>query len=149
MGRGVDIYHGRGVDIRWLGGSKYHGQGGHKISKFPKNLNFKKIQNFPKNFNNSKIHKISKLTKFHKISKINFQNVHKIFKKFQNDKIFKISKCVYHESDIFLKIGFAEIPYIYKGLLVNLVFSIFWNNMWLNNIHKIILKNDKTIIAYH
>ena len=39
-------------------------------------------------------------------------------------KIFKISKFVYHESDIFLKIGFAEIPYINKGLLVYLVFSI-------------------------
>ena len=39
-------------------------------------------------------------------------------------KIFKISKFVYHESDIFLIIGFAEIPYINKGLLVYLVFSI-------------------------
>ena len=39
-------------------------------------------------------------------------------------KIFKISKFVYHESDIFLKIGFAEIPYINKGLLVYLVFSM-------------------------
>ena len=29
----------------------------------------------------------------------------------------KIFKIVYHESDIFLKIGFAEIPYINKGLL--------------------------------
>jgi hypothetical protein len=28
------------------------------------------------------------------------------------------------ESDIFLKIGFAEIPYINKGLLVYLVFSM-------------------------
>jgi hypothetical protein len=44
-----------------------------------------------------------------------------------------VSKFVYHESDIFLKIGFAEIPFINKGLLVYLVFSIFWNNMWLNN----------------
>ena len=32
--------------------------------------------------------------------------------------MFKILKFVYHESDIFLKIGFAEIPYISKGLLV-------------------------------
>ena len=47
---------------------------------------------------------------------INFQNFH------------KISKFVYHESDIFFKVVFAEIPYINKGLLVYLVFSIFWNN---------------------
>jgi hypothetical protein len=39
-------------------------------------------------------------------------------------KIFKISKFVYQESDIFLKIGFTEIPYINKGLLVYLVFSM-------------------------
>ena len=44
-----------------------------------------------------------------------------------------VSKFVYHESDIFLKIGFAEIPFINKGLRVYLVFSIFRNNMWLNN----------------
>jgi hypothetical protein len=31
-----------------------------------------------------------------------------------------VSKFVYHESDIFLKIGFAEIPFINKGLLVYL-----------------------------
>ena len=37
---------------------------------------------------------------------------------------FKISKFGYHESDIFLKIGFVEIPYINKGLLVYLVFSM-------------------------
>jgi len=55
----------------------------------------------------------------------------KIFIKFA--KNVKISKFVYHESDIFLKIRFAEIPYINKGLLVYLVFSIFWNDMWLNN----------------
>jgi hypothetical protein len=36
----------------------------------------------------------------------------------------EISKFVYHESDIFLNIGFAEIPYINKGLLVCLVFSM-------------------------
>ena len=45
---------------------------------------------------------------------------HKIKKnKIKKFKIFKISKFVYHhhESDIFLKIGFAEIPYINKGLL--------------------------------
>ena len=50
-----------------------------------------------------------------------FQNFHKICKKLKNYKIFKISKFLYHESDIFLKIGFAEIleiPYINKGLLV-------------------------------
>ena len=62
---------------------------------------------------------------------INFQNFH------------KISKFVYHESDIFFKVGFAEIPYINKGLLVYLVFSIFWNNMWVIIIHKLILKNYK------
>ena len=47
-------------------------------------------------------------------------------------EFFKISKFVYHESDIFLKIGCADIPYINKGLLDYLVFSIFWNNMWLH-----------------
>jgi hypothetical protein len=44
-----------------------------------------------------------------------------------------VSKFVYHESDIFLKIGFAEIPFINKGLLVYLVFSIFWNKYSITN----------------
>jgi hypothetical protein len=39
--------------------------------------------------------------------------------------IFKISKFVYHGYDIFLQIGFTQIPYINKGLFVYLVFSIF------------------------
>ena len=68
---------------------------------------------------------------------ITFQNFQKIliFKKVQNwiffiefqrkkIKIENFSKFVCHESDIFLKIGFAEIPYINKGLLVYLVFSM-------------------------
>ena len=63
-------------------------------------------------------HKISKLTYFIRLKKIKkkFQNFHRILRKF--------SKFVYHESDIFLKIRFAEIPYINKGLLVYLVFSM-------------------------
>jgi hypothetical protein len=71
---------------------------GNKISKFPKNLNFQKSSKF-RFFGNLKIKK-------------KFQNFHRILRKF--------SKFVYHESDIFLKIGFAEIPYINKGLLVYL-----------------------------
>ena len=72
-----------------------YGQGGNKISKFPKK------------------NKISKLTYFIRLKKI--KNNSKFSQNFK--KIFKISKFVYHESHIFLKIGFAEIPYINKGLL--------------------------------
>jgi hypothetical protein len=69
---------------------------------------FKKLQNF---------HKISKLTYF-----IRFQKIKKKFKilrkfsKFQNLYIMNLI--------FFLKIGFAEIPYINNGLLVYLVFSM-------------------------
>ena len=71
--------------------------------------NIKKLEN---------VHKISKLTYFIRLKKIKkkIQNVHRILRKF--------SKFVYQESDIFLKIGFTEIPYINKGLLVYLVFSM-------------------------
>ena len=70
--------------------------------------NFKKLQNF---------HEISKLTYFIRLKKIQkkIQNFHRIlifFSKFQNLYIMN------------LKIGFAEIPYINKGLLVYFVFSM-------------------------
>jgi hypothetical protein len=76
-----------------------------------------KVENVSKKFQYFKNFK--KLQNFHKISKHIF---HKI-KKNQKKKS-KFSKFVYHESDIFHKIGSTEIPYINKGLLVYLVFSM-------------------------
>ena len=89
-----------------------------KFPNFPKIYIFKKFQYFKKLQN---FHRISKLTYFIRLKKI--KKKFKIFIEFFNF-FFKISKFVYHESDIFLKIGFAEIPYINKGLLVYLVFSM-------------------------
>jgi hypothetical protein len=85
------------------------GRGVIKFPNFQKIYIFKKVQNFKTNI-------------FHEIK-------NNITKKIQNFLrilffFFKILKFVYHESDIFLKIGFAEIPYINKGLLVYLVFSM-------------------------
>jgi hypothetical protein len=85
------------------------GEGIIKIQYFK---NFKKLQNF---------HKISKLTYFIRFQKIKkkIQNFHRIWRKFSKFQNLYIMNLIF-----FLKIGFAEIPYINNGLLVYLVFSM-------------------------
>ena len=45
-------------------------------------------------------------------------------KKIQNYKIFKIYKFLYHESDIFLQVGFTEIPYIKRFTCLLSIFNL-------------------------
>ena len=117
MGWGT-IYHGQGVDMPWVGGSNTmgtyyicYGQGVIQFQNFQKikifkNLKIPKLQNKKNNKNFNIFQKVAKNQKQNSKCSQNFK------------KYFNISKFVYDESDIFPKIGFAEISNINKGLLV-------------------------------